>query len=599
MSRPPEVQPDDTALRKGAQPSFGEGKDQTGDKPESPSLTRFQRPESLTLEHTNRLQTARSSDDHNTMAREPLNPEVASSDHQNPIELKRSIKGYEAARQAQTLPLLMKEQHTTETKYPSSSNLMPQLSRPASVSATKPGESIDRSSPSKADTGSVDKLVPRSEKLNSTLLMKKLEGIKGKSSKSASKFKPEPKHVNQESRPKDLLTVGQTEGRTSSQELSSKSEEGSYFPETVATHHGAPESSTIGKNTPGIIPRSSTLHMPLKGSPLKTMISPLVSPPGQPEMIPSASNHVEGPIVQESSQELESHSNALKEPTEPTPGDTTISIAGGLYESLAQADIDQVISQSGLSTTSESKKEDPVPELLSTTGTQVAQDEIEAAAENAIETAAQDTAQESIAPNQIMTSADILAGRLPSLQNISDEAVPSETEETDTPAALTQAEKDFMEEEIQEENLDALVPAPKVITARDIRKRRYDYTDFPHTLKSAVPRVETHPGAITSATTGEIVPFADEQIHLDAGETLVDGTGRTWNKDGVVEPGKDLEGRFLVYEVDLNQVRKTYGSIPAILPWVSLSGENDNDDSLMHSRRNRKHMSQKPHLKRY
>jgi hypothetical protein len=68
---------------------------------------------------------------------------------------------------------------------------------------------------------------------------------------------------------------------------------------------------------------------------------------------------------------------------------------------------------------------------------------------------------------------------------------------------------------------------------------------------------------------GEIVPFADEKIHLAAGETLVDGTGRLWNQEGLVEPGKDDSGKFIVFDVDIAQIKREYGRVPAILPWES------------------------------
>ena len=571
MSRPPETHPDDKAIRQAPRPTAEQGKDQAGDKPESHSLNKIDQSESSFLDHGNRSRISRSSGDHDTIGGRRSNSKRSSNDGQQLIE--QSIKDYEAVRQAQTLPLLMTAQHLTETKPQSSGDNLTQLSRPSSKSASTRGEGADSPLPSEFDVVSVDKQGPRAEKLNSTLLMKKLQGVKGKTSKLASRSKPESNHLNQESRSKESLLLGQIQGRSSSQETSSKPKEGSYFPDNVAMQYRAPEHSTMTDKPPAIIPRSSTLHMPMKGSPLKSMISPLVSPPGQPEKVSPASNNVGDPNVQELRPDLEAYRDALKDSTALTPENSTMSAAGGLEEPLVKTDEDQPILENELPNIPQTKQEDLAFELPSTPNTQVAQNENEAAVEKAIETAPQETTEEPIASNQVMTSADILAGRLPSMQNISDDAVPSETEDTDTPAALTQAERDFMEEEIQEENLDALVPAPKVITSQDIRKRRYDYTDFPHTLKSAVPRVETHPGAINSATTGEIVPFADEQIHLDAGETLVDGTGRTWNKEGVVEPGKDLEGRFLVYEVDLNQVRKTYGSVPAILTWVSLSGE--------------------------
>lgn len=531
-------------------------------------MTRNERPDSPTLgyQSTKPSQTSLRRDDHNVIRGESSNSERASSDDQQPKE--RSIKAYEAARQAQTLPLLMTAQHVTEEKSPTSGDQSKEPSHSSSRSATKMGEGIERSPPPEADKISSDTIKPSSEKLNSALLMRKLEGVRGKSSKPASKFKPESKHVNHESRSKDVKNMSQLEGQTSSQASSSRPREGSYFPEGVVPDHPASKHSTTTDKAPAIIPRSSTMHMPVKGSPLKTMISPLVSPSSQLEGT-SKLNDSGSLTADESDHGLDPSRTASQQSTEPATEETTISSPGVLTEPLNQASEDPVMTESKLPARLESINRSTVPELLATTGTQVEQDDIEAAANDALETAPQDTAQESIATNQIMTSADILAGRLPLLEQISENTVPPQTEDTDTPAALTQAEKDFMEEEIQDENLAALVPAPKVITARDIRKRRYDYTDFPHTLKSAVPRVETHPGAITSATTGEIVPFADEQIHLEAGETLVDGTGRTWNQEGVVEPGKDLEGRFLVYEVDLNQVRKTYGSIPAILPWVS------------------------------
>lgn len=170
---------------------------------------------------------------------------------------------------------------------------------------------------------------------------------------------------------------------------------------------------------------------------------------------------------------------------------------------------------------------------------------------------------------RVLTSSDLRAGIRPITADEDDEANEQsdlESEISVQPEALTQAEKAFLKESISEENLDALVPGPKVITSRDIRRHRYHYSDFPRTLRSAVPRIEVSPGAITNVQ-GDTIPISDEQIHLNRGETLIDGTGRVWDRKGLIEPGRDSQGDAILYDVDRAQLQREYGKIPGILPW--------------------------------
>jgi hypothetical protein len=167
--------------------------------------------------------------------------------------------------------------------------------------------------------------------------------------------------------------------------------------------------------------------------------------------------------------------------------------------------------------------------------------------------------------HRIVTSSDVRSGKLNSLIRAEQASSSNEDAEDRMDIGQTQAEKDFLAEAAEKQR-DALIPPPKVVTSEDIRDRTYDYSRLPETMESAVPRIETHPGAIVN-TDGEIIPVSDEQLHLEAGETLIDGTGRVWNEKGVIEPGRDGSGRFMVYDVDYAQVKREQGNLPGLMPW--------------------------------
>lgn len=167
--------------------------------------------------------------------------------------------------------------------------------------------------------------------------------------------------------------------------------------------------------------------------------------------------------------------------------------------------------------------------------------------------------------HRIVTSSDVRSGKLNSLIRAEQASSSYEDAEDRMDIGQTQAEKDFLAEEAEEQR-DALIPPPKVVTSEDIRDQTYDYSRLPKTMESAVLRVETHPGAIVN-TDGKIIPVNDEQLHLEAGETLIDGTGRVWNGKGVIEPGRDGSGRFMVYDVDYAQVKREQGKLPGLMPW--------------------------------
>lgn len=162
---------------------------------------------------------------------------------------------------------------------------------------------------------------------------------------------------------------------------------------------------------------------------------------------------------------------------------------------------------------------------------------------------------ESIRSTDVLTSEDIRAGLL---SDHPDDDLLDRGQE-----ALTEAEKDLARREPE-----ALIPGPRrVINARDVRDGVVSYADFPGTYAGAVPRIEVTPGAIQN-TQGEVIPIEDEDIHLAAGETLIDGTGRVWNAKGMIEPGRDEQGEAILYEVDIAQIRQANnGELPQWMPW--------------------------------
>lgn len=95
--------------------------------------------------------------------------------------------------------------------------------------------------------------------------------------------------------------------------------------------------------------------------------------------------------------------------------------------------------------------------------------------------------------------------------------------------------------------LDASVPAPNELSTR--------LRDALRAEMERMPRVEVTPGAI-STVKGEVVPLEDEQTFLNAGETLVDGSGRIWNKSGLIEPGRDEDGQPILYPADMFALRR-------------------------------------------
>ncbi|KAJ9115466.1 hypothetical protein QFC22_005224 [Naganishia vaughanmartiniae] len=161
----------------------------------------------------------------------------------------------------------------------------------------------------------------------------------------------------------------------------------------------------------------------------------------------------------------------------------------------------------------------------------------------------------SIGSNEMLTSEDIRAGVL---RDHDMEALVDHG-----PEPLTEAEKDLAAREPE-----ALVPGPRgVITSQDVRNHSVSFNDFSRAYTGAVPRVEVTPGAIQN-TQGEIIPIDDEDIHLEAGETLIDGTGRVWNSKGLIEPGRDDQGKTILYAVDIAQIKRANnGVMPAMMPW--------------------------------
>ncbi|KAJ9094940.1 hypothetical protein QFC21_005732 [Naganishia friedmannii] len=161
----------------------------------------------------------------------------------------------------------------------------------------------------------------------------------------------------------------------------------------------------------------------------------------------------------------------------------------------------------------------------------------------------------SIGSNEVLTSEDIRAGALGDhdMENLVDHG----------PEPLTEAEKDLVAREPE-----ALVPGPRgVISSQDVRNHSVSFNDFSRAYTGAVPRVEVTPGAIQN-TQGEIIPIEDEDIHLEAGDTLIDGTGRVWNSRGLIEPGRDDQGKTILYEVDIAQIKRANnGVMPAMMPW--------------------------------
>lgn len=119
-----------------------------------------------------------------------------------------------------------------------------------------------------------------------------------------------------------------------------------------------------------------------------------------------------------------------------------------------------------------------------------------------------------------------------------DEYIPASIEEPPAPLNL---------EEINPTTLEVSVPAPNELSA--------SLKDAFRAELERVPRVEVTPGAIRSIK-GQVVPLVEEKIFLDAGDTLVDGSGRVWNRSGLIEPGRDKDGRPILYPADLVALKR-------------------------------------------
>lgn len=545
-------------------------------------------PSALAFDREEGGEAARYLDEDKRMAfPKPSNTSRSVDETVAPAKPAESLEQYEVSRHEQMMPLLTSARRAEVTP---------------SLRPHRPSSSLKRSSARSSDG-------QKAKSIDPLVLRRRLEGVRARPSKardvsissigavtennSVTAIREKPKPDSHLDRPDQGTTLDNREPTTS------------CFPpgETARGDEVKVRSGSITKSVAG-----STTHAPTRSSPLKKAMSPLGSPPvlGQESTGGASTDRQRGGLAMEgiALPVRTSQNTAQVDIKAPSRDDTELQerpkpesfTVPGTIESqpeqpataqlphleepatqaIAPARPPSILleeqeprSETELSFDSDTQ----TTETISDKETRVEQTETEKEVMEAIQEAREEhvDVDEPIGANQILTSADILSGRYGGLKPSQEqaEAVTSETEDSDVPSGMTLAEKDFQQEEVEEEGLDALVPAPKVITSKDIRDRRYNYQDFPRTLRSAVPRVETHSGAITSATTGEIVPFAEEQIHLSAGETLVDGTGRMWNEEGLVEPGKDDEGKFIVYDVDIAQIKREYGRVPAILPWES------------------------------
>lgn len=136
-----------------------------------------------------------------------------------------------------------------------------------------------------------------------------------------------------------------------------------------------------------------------------------------------------------------------------------------------------------------------------------------------------------------------------------------ETNEVIGSAAVQQAIVEAHEKPIQGED-GGTVPGPRIVTSADVRKKDISFRDIQVKPDwSDFPRVEMTPGCIINSK-GEAVKVVDEQLHLDLGETLIDGTGRVWNKRGLVTPGS--QG---LYPVDIEQIKRLNSGK---MPWIGV-----------------------------
>lgn len=301
---------------------------------------------------------------------------------------------------------------------------------------------------------------------------------------------------------------------------------GSYFPPTESLTM-IPKSQEDGRETllmrPGPVAHKPSVYTPITASPLRASTS----------LMSAEETHVDPAGIEQA-------------PSMTTPTGVVFS---NPFANGSQAASGNVLDQ---------LQSDVTPFFTPMVSPSTEDMELDTAAEAILDDIEEEQAisdNESIRSNEVLTSEDIKAGLLDgdTDEELLDEGI----------QALTDAEKNLAAREPE-----ALIPGPRaVITSRDVRDHLVSYDDFSPTYRGAVPRVEVTPGAIQN-TKGEVVPIDDEDIHLAAGETLIDGTGRVWNAKGMIEPGRDEQGEPILYEVDIAQIKRANnGEMPVMMPW--------------------------------
>lgn len=435
--------------------------------------------------------------------------------------------------------------------------------QPPNTEAVIDPERNERESSSSSDEGYQSGLEPSILPL---LLRKKLEGKKRSNAKPAIPKSFGPLEGSPELEPilKAVPDLMEVVSRERSEGITKVRSPGSYFPaaDTLKLIPGSQESASRSSTTP---PRKPSVYTPLMTSPLRTS----TSRPASPIRTRSATE-----LAKEQLQSMTSPTGLVfSNPFPKPPFDLAIrsiqpdgihfhtTPTSSRYSGTALTPaIDEILEEPEPSkprfvVEDNAGKSDKSDDIDVTEATAVAlKDE---ALTRVVDDVAEDSNSddESIRSTEVLTAEDIRDGFL---SDHRDDKILNRGQE-----ALTKAEKD-----LAAPAPEVLIPGPRrVIQSQDVRDRYVSYADFPQTYFGAVPRIEVTPGAIQN-TQGEVVPIDDEDIHLAAGETLIDGTGRVWNSKGIIEPGRDEHGEAILYEVDIAQIcQANNGELPAMMPW--------------------------------
>ena len=393
------------------------------------------------------------------------------------------------------------------------------------------------------------------------LLRKKLEGSRRVNAKPEILNKVTTRSNSQKPLPAFPLTPRPADlsSKKGMEAVSKVRSRGSYFP-PVRSLKGAPKKRETFARITTVPSRKPSVYAPAMASPLRASTSRPVSPGGSSTMPVQGEEQgasVFGPsgiVFSDPFAQMPSGTDAQSIRSEYMPFYTPLAspLETPVVENVRQAEVPPRPQATVADTIHPIGS--PMPTTLDETGMDSQNEDLTVASEST-------DSEDYISDNGSAKSTEILTAKGTRKARLSDRSpdhlIDREQE------ALTEAEKD-----LSAKATEVLIPGPRrILASKDLRDGYITYADFPKTYPGAVPRVEVTPGAIQN-TQGEVIPIADEDIHLAAGETLIDGTGRVWNAKGMIEPGRDERGEAMLYEVDIAQIRQANnGELPAMMPW--------------------------------